>query len=284
MQTGKPSRTALRVATFRAAHQLLDRPKVLDDPLALAILGPERAAALRADPRSTETSPISPFLRAFTAVRSRLAEDLLARAVGQGVSQYVVLGAGLDTFALRNPYPAASLRVFEVDFPATQAWKRELLAQAGLAAPESLTFVPLDFHEQTLAQGLAQAGHEASKPSFFSWLGVVPYLTPEAVMATLGYIASCPAGSGVAFDYMVDANSLSTRGRMMLEGLGAVTKAAGEPLRSSFPPEALASELAALGFSQTRDLDQTTINGLYFRGREDGLGVGGVSRIMTAWV
>ena len=170
MQEGKPSQTALRVATHRAAHQLLDHPPVLDDPLALAILGPKRAEALRANPRSAETSPISPYLRAFVAARSRLTEDELARAVARGVSQYVVLGAGLDTFALRNPHPPEALRVFEVDFPATQAWKRELTASAGLSVPNSLTYVPLDFHEQTLAQGLAQAGHDPAKPSFLSWL------------------------------------------------------------------------------------------------------------------
>jgi len=284
MQKGKPSQTALRVATERAAHQLLDQPKVLDDPLALDILGPERAEALRADPKSTETSPISPYLRAFTAVRSRLAEDLLVRAVQEGVGQYVVLGAGLDTFALRNPHPPKALKVFEVDFPATQAWKWELMAQSGLAVPNNLTFVPLDFHEQTLAQGLAQAGHDTTKPTFFSWLGVVPYLTPEAVMATLGFIASCPAGSGVVFDYVVTSDHLSFGERMILKGIKAATKASGEPLQSYFDPTALAREMSAMGFSQTRDLDQAAINARYFAGRADGLGVGVMSHIMVGWV
>ncbi|MCB2192573.1 MAG: class I SAM-dependent methyltransferase [Deltaproteobacteria bacterium] len=283
MQKGKPSHTALRVATERAAHQFLDHPKVLDDPVALDILGPERAEALRANPKGSETSPISPYLRAFTAVRSRLAEDLLARAMQRGVDQYVVLGAGLDTFALRNPHPPEALQVFEVDFPATQAWKRELMAQAGLSAPGNLTFVPLDFHEQTLAQGLAQAGHDASKPSFFSWLGVVPYLEPEAVMTTLGFIASCPKGSGVVFDYVVTADHLSLGERMILKGIRAVTSASSEPLRSYFDPAALANQLTGLGFGQTRDLDKAAINGLYFACRGDGLGIGGMSHIMVAF-
>lgn len=284
MHEGKPSQTALRVATYRAAHQLMDRPKVLDDPVALDMLGPDRAQTLRANPRSSETSVIARYMRAFVAARSRLAEDELGRAMERGAGQYVVLGAGLDTFALRNPHSPEALKVFEVDFPATQAWKWELMAQAGLAAPESLTFVPLDFHQQTLAQGLAQAGHDATRPSFFSWLGVVPYLVPEAVMATLGFIASCPKGSGVVFDYMIDPKSMSLRERLLLKGIGTVTQASGEPLRSHFAPAALAGELAALGFSQTRDLDQAAINGLYFSGREDGLGVGKMSHIMVGWV
>ncbi|MBU1275366.1 MAG: class I SAM-dependent methyltransferase [Proteobacteria bacterium] len=284
MQENKPSHTALRVATQRAAHQLLDDPKVLDDPQALAILGPESAAALRADPRGSETSPISPYLRAFTAARSRYAEDQLGRAVESGVGQYVVLGAGLDTFALRNPHPPQALRVFEVDHPATQAWKRELMAQAGLAVPEGLTFAPMDFHEQTLAQGLAQAGHDPARPTFFSWLGVTPYLTPEAVMATLGFIASAPVGSGVAFDYAILPELLDPRGRMVLEAILQRVQASGEPWHAFFDPAALAGELAALGLGRVRDLDQAGINQLYFRDRGDGLGVGTMFHLMSAWV
>ena len=284
MQEGRPSRTALGVATHRAAHQLLDDPKVLDDPLALDILGPERAAALRADPKSTETSPISPYLRAFTAARSRLAEDLLARAVEQGVGQYVVLGAGLDTFALRNPHPPEALKVFEVDYPATQSWKQGLLAQAGLAVPESLTFAPLDFHELTLDQGLARAGHDPRRPTFFAWLGVTPYLTPEAVMATLGFIASCPAGSGVVFDYAISPELLDPRGRKILEAILSRVEASGEPWHAYFDPTALAGELAALGFGRVRDLGQAGINARYFAGRADGLGVGTMYHLMSAWV
>jgi methyltransferase (TIGR00027 family) len=284
MREGKPSRTALGVATHRAAHQLLDHPKVLDDPLALTILGPERATAIQADPRATETSIVSPFLRAFSVARSRFAEDELARAVAHGVGQYVVLGAGLDTFALRNPYPAGSLRVFEVDHPATQAWKQELLAQAGIALPDNLTFAPMDFHEQTLAQGLARAGHDSARPTFFSWLGVTPYLSPEAIMATLGYIASCPTGSGAVWDYVVSPELLDFKGRMILEAILSRVAASGEPWQAFFDPTALGGELAALGFSRVSDLGQAEINGRYFAGRADGLGVGVMCRLISAWV
>ncbi len=164
MQEGKFSRTARRVAIRRAAHQLLDQPKVLDDPLALRIIGTEAAEELRSNPK--EDHAFSRAFRAFMVARSRYAEDELARAVGHGVRQYVVLGAGLDTFAYRNPYPG--LRVFEVDHPATQAWKREQLQAAGIAIPPSLTFVPIDFEQQTLADGLGQSGFDLQARRRFS--------------------------------------------------------------------------------------------------------------------
>jgi methyltransferase (TIGR00027 family) len=140
--------------------------------------------------------------RAFMAARSRYAEDQLARAVERSVKQYVVLGAGLDTFAYRNPYP--DLRVFEVDHPATQAWKRGRLQSAGIAVPQSLVFTSVDFERQTLAGRLEPSGFDPKLSAFFSWLGVTPYLTRESCMATLGYIAKLPAGTGIAFDFAVD--------------------------------------------------------------------------------
>ena len=157
MQEAQPSRTAMRVAMRRAAHQLFDVPPVLNDPLALAIVGEEAAAQLRAEP-GAHGGRIASTIRAFMAVRSRLAEDELARAVSRGVSQYVILGAGLDTFAYRNPHPASALRVFEVDFAATQAWKRRKLAAAAIPLPASLSFVAVDFESESLAERLASAG------------------------------------------------------------------------------------------------------------------------------
>ena len=151
MQTGRASRTALRVAQRRAVHQVLDQPCVLTDPIAIPLLGPEFSYdAVR------EMHPFSRAFRAFMAARGRYAEERLAACVALGVSQYVILGAGLDTYAYRNPFP--QLRVFEVDFPATQEWKRSLLAAAAIAPPANLTFVPLDFEHMTLAAGLAGSG------------------------------------------------------------------------------------------------------------------------------
>src|SRR5277367_6493660 len=172
MESATPSKTALRVALRRAAHQLFDAPPlVLDDPIAVPILGETYAEELRRTPTRPDR-PFSVGLRAFLVARSRYAEDTLARAVAQGITQYVLLGAGLDTFAHRNPYP--QLRVFEVDHPATQQWKRELLETSGLPTPQNLTYAPVDFETQSLLQQLQAAGFDPTRPAFFAWLGVVP--------------------------------------------------------------------------------------------------------------
>ena len=155
LEEGLPSKTALGAALHRAAHQILDDPKIFDDPLALPIIGTKRESALRADLERYRTRP---YERAFLVLRSRYAEDQLAQAIRREVRQYVILGAGLDTFPYRSLYPDATLRVFEVDHPATQAWKRRRLQEAGITIPGSLTFAPVDFERQTLIDGLAQAG------------------------------------------------------------------------------------------------------------------------------
>jgi methyltransferase (TIGR00027 family) len=281
MQEGKFSRTARRVAIRRAAHQLLDQPRVLDDPLALRIIGSEAEEALRSNPK--ENHAFSRAFRAFMAARSRYAEDELARAAGHGVRQYVVLGAGLDTLAYRNPHP--SLRVFEVDHPDTQAWKREQLRAAGIAVPASLTFVPIDFERQTLADGLELAGLDTSAPAFFSWLGVTPYLTREACMITLRFIAKMPEGSGVVFDFAVDPALLNAGQRQALDALSARVARYGEPFQLFFDPAKLQQDLETLGFHRTEFLQGKEINERYFKDRSDGLLVrGGIGHLMEAWV
>jgi methyltransferase (TIGR00027 family) len=281
MQEGTFSKTAHRVAIRRAAHQLLDEPRVLDDPLALRIIGPEAEEALRSNPK--EGHAFSRAFRAFMAARSRFAEDELARAVGHGVAQYVVLGAGLDTFAYRNPH--SGLRVFEVDHPATQAWKREQLRAAGIAIPESLTFVPVDFERQTLADGLEQLGFNTNAAAFFSWLGVTPYLTREACMITFSFIARMPAQSGVVFDFAIDPALLNAGQRQARDALSKRVAAAGEPFQLFFDPEALQDELKHLGFHRTEFLQGKELNARYFKDRKDGLLVrGGLGHLMGAWV
>lgn len=266
----------------RAVHQLLDDPKVLEDPYALAILGSETEAALRAQPDRDEKLG-SANIRAFMAARSRFAEDEVAAAYGVGVRQCVVLGAGLDTFAYRNPLP--DLRVMEVDHPATQAWKRELLAAADIAIPESMAFVAVDFAKQSLRNELTRAGFDLAKPAFFPWLGVVPYLSSEAAFATLGWIASLPAGSGVAFDYAVERSSLNLLERMALDKLSERVARAGEPFQLFFKPDELAVDLRRMGFQSIDDLGSREINALYFSNRRDGLKVrGNVGRMLAARV
>ena len=179
------SRTALRVAMRRASHQVLDRPLVLEDPFAIRILPPDAAAEIGRD-QERERGPFASALRAFIAVRSRFAEDEFVAAAARGVKQLVALGAGLDTFAWRNPHREAGVRIFEVDHPATQAWKRELIATAGLP-DAAATYVPVDFERQSLADCLRAAGFRTDSPAFFSWLGVVPYLTRDAFRSTLRF-------------------------------------------------------------------------------------------------
>jgi len=281
MQEGTFSRTAQRVAIRRAAHQFLDQPRVLDDPLALRIIGSEAEDELRSNPK--EHHAFSRAFRAFMAARSRYAEDELACAFAQGVRQYVVLGAGLDTFAYRNPHPG--LRVFEVDHSATQAWKREQLQAANIAIPESLTFVTMDFDRQTLADGLGHSGFNASAPAFFSWLGVTPYLSREACMSTLAFIAKMPAGSGVVFDFVVDRRLLNLGQRMALDALSKRVARYGEPFQLFFDPAKLQDELKSLGFHRTDFLQGKELNARYFKDRTDGLLVrGGVGHLMGAWV
>jgi methyltransferase (TIGR00027 family) len=274
----QPSRTAFRVALRRAAHQILDDPRVFEDPLALAIVQAD-AETLRSDPKGQER--YSRVMRAFMAVRSRYAEDGLAAAFEGGTRQYVILGAGLDTFAYRNPFPG--LRVFEVDHPATQAWKRHRLEAAGIAVPDSMTFAPVDFESQTLVEGLDRAGFQKGRRAFFSWLGVVPYLTRSAAMETLGFVASLPAGSEIAFDYALPPESLDPVRRQAFDALAARVAAIGEPFQTFFDPADLEAELRRMGFASFEDLGSEEINARYFSGRPDGLRVaGGIGRLMKA--
>lgn len=268
----------------RAAHQVLDRPLVLDDPLALRILGPAIAAQVEAEKRLPQPRAAK-YVRAFMVARSRLAEEALARAVERGAGQFVVLGAGLDTFAYRNPYDSSKLRVFEVDYPATQAWKQECLSTAGIATPESLTFVPVDFETSSLSEGLAAAGFDRTRAAFFSWLGVTMYLTPEATDCTLAFIAALPKGSGVAFDYAVPRESLNWVGRFVFDRMAARVAAASEPFRLFFVPHDLSAKLRQMGFSEIEDSGAGELNERFFQGRRDGLRVGGkLGRIMCATV
>jgi methyltransferase (TIGR00027 family) len=195
-----------------------------------------------------------------------------------------VLGAGLDTFAYRNPSP--SLRVFEVDFPATQEWKRELLRKAGIEHPGSLTFVPLDFEHKALAAGLDEAGFDSRQPAFFGWLGVVPYLTREAFRATLGDIARLPAGTGICFDYAFPPETLSPKRRLVFDHLAKRVAAAGEPFQLFFTPGQIESELRGQGFRRIDQADSDRLNELYFCERADGLRLSpaGLAMLATAWV
>jgi methyltransferase (TIGR00027 family) len=205
-------------------------------------------------------------MRIFIAVRTRFAEDALAAAVGRGVRQVVVLGAGLDTYACRSKLHDR-LRIFEVDHPATQAWKRQRLADVAIPIPNSLTFAPIDFEHQTLAEGLAAAGFDSAQQTFFTWLGVVPYLTEEAVWSTLDFIASLPNGAHVVFDYSDPPASLSAEWRSSHETRAKRVAELGEARLNYFEADELRAKLMALGFTEVEDLGPPQIAARYFPNR-----------------
>jgi len=262
VQLGKPSRTAWAAAAHRAAHQVLEQGRIFADPLALRILGEDSETVAR----KAEERPSGRRMRIFIAVRTRFAEDALAAAVERGVRQVVVLGAGLDTYAYRNTL-RDRLRIFEVDHPATQAWKRQRLADAAIPIPNSLTFAPIDFEHQTLAEGLAAAGFDSSQQTFFTWLGVVPYLTEKAVWSTLGFIASLPNGAHVVFDYSDPPASLSAEKRTSHERRAKHVAELGEAWLNYFEAHELRAKLLALGFSEIEDLGPPQIAARYFPNR-----------------
>ena len=270
MHEARPSATALRVALRRAAHQLVDaRPLVFDDPLAVAILPSEALEELKRTP-DADRRPYSAALRAWMVTRARFAEDVLAAGVrDRGVRQALVLGAGLDTFAYRNPF--ANVRVFEVDHPATQSWKRDLLTAAGIEVPGTMQFVPVDFEKESLREELARAGFAWDVPTATAWLGVVPYLTPEAFAGTLDVLAQCASGSSVVFDYGQPRNVLSPNEQLMRDSMSARVAQAGEPFRLFCTPEALRKELAVHGLTVVEDLSGPELAARYLTDRPDGL-------------
>jgi methyltransferase (TIGR00027 family) len=202
--------------------------------------------------------------------RARLAEDTLAAGVREpGARQYLVLGAGLDTFACRNAY--ADVRVFEVDHPATQAWKLAMLRAAGIVPPETAAFVAVDFEQDSLRAKLAAAGFDERVPTVTAWLGVVPYLTTEAFRATMRLLARLPAGSAVVFDYSQPREVLSEREQLMLDSMAARVAQAGEPFQLFFTPEQLAEELEWLEMRVVEDLGSAELTERFFAGRTDGL-------------
>lgn len=255
MHEDQPSRTALAVAAHRAAHQTADGAAIFADPLARIVLGPDADAIVA---QFEAADPARGRMRMFVAARSRFAEDCLAEAVARGVRQAVVLGAGLDTFALRNPHRGQGLRVIEVDHPATQAWKQKRLAEAGIAVPAGVAFAPADLERQDLATVLVEAGFQLQQPAFFHWLGVVPYLPREVVAATLQFIAGLP-GSEVVFDYAEPLENYPEDRRAYFEQFAARVAALGEPWVTYFDPGALSAELRALGFEEQEDLGTAEI-------------------------
>lgn len=262
MEDGRPSATALTAAVMRAYHyHFTQEPRVLSDPLAMALAGMasktevsgyidgmvERLAEF--GDRGAAEAVVRDGMMCVCA-RSRIVEDHLAASLARGMKQLIILGAGLDSTAYRCSHITADLQMYEVDYPATQAWKHERLAAAGASIPRNLTFVPFDFERQTLAQALSAGGVHTDQMSFFTWMGVQPYLTDEAVMSTLDVIARFPSGSELALDLMTPTHARQGEGMTagMCQMLEVVAKS-GEPFKSTYSPEVFKARLQQRGFT-----------------------------------
>ena len=261
------SHTARGVAILRAAHLIVDSPPpVLNDTVVARLLDPDIEAQIRARVDELQT-PAVRGLRAQVLLRSRFAEDSLEGAVEHGAEQYVLLGAGLDTFAYRQPAWAGALAIVEVDHPASQAAKRSALAAAGIAPRANVHYADVDFERETLATGLARCGVSVTKRTFFSWLGVTMYLTREAIEATLRTVLSFPRGSDIVFTFAQPNPDPASAGARIAESAAGV----GEPWISYFTPDDVETMLRSLGFATVRFLSTGEADERYFSGRADGL-------------
>ena len=275
MSDHKASRTALGTVYMRAAHQLFDKqPRILDDPVALSLLAPVALQRIK-DKADHFRTPERLALRAHVVLRSRFAEDRLAAAVLRGITQYVILGAGFDTFALRQPPWAHALKILEVDHPGTQAMKRSYLAAAGLAMPENAAFANIDFEHESLCDGLLKYHVSMDEPTFFSWLGVTMYLKEDAIDAVLRSVATFPAGSEIVLTFAPPPGDSPSPLAQRAESLD-------EPWVSYFKPDALEAKLRSAGFSKVEFLSPAEAEARYFRQRPRDLPVPKRTNIISA--
>ena len=280
MEKGQPSGTAIFAALMRAAHLFLDdEPKILRDNFALPFSNLQNEAELITALKAFHTEfgqksapeiaqSLLQSFRGFAVVRQRYVEDELTGAIKRGVSQYVILGAGLDSFAYRRRDLEDKLRVFEVDHPATQQWKKARLHELNISPPRNLTFVPVDFEKQTLMDELRAVGYRLEVPVFFSWLGVTHYLTEAVIFQTLHEVALAALGSEIVFDYALPELLLGD-GERQIWALGKANTS--EPVLTQFDPVSLAERLKETGFAGVWDFGPEEANNLYFTGRTDGL-------------
>jgi methyltransferase (TIGR00027 family) len=283
VEEGKPSATAVISAMARAAHLLWDQPpKIFEDTLALQLSGCESETALKAQMDRLEaevartTNPDFAIMarRSVTAAvvaRSRYLEDEVDQAVRQGVSQYVILGAGLDSFAYRRPELAKVLHIFEVDHPATQAWKRTRLRAAGVELAVNLSLVPVDFEKESLIDNLRMGGYRTDAMGLFSWLGVTMYLSTDAIFGTLRAVAGLAPGTEIIFEYNVPKDLVDEETQKILAAAMTAAQARGEPQQTFFEPAKLAEQVRKIGFAQVLDLGPDEAEARYFKDRTDGL-------------
>ncbi len=285
MRAGQNSRTAQAAAAFRASHHLYARPRVFEDPFALVLTSKgwrtvlsNRVAHWLVFGRTWRS--LKP-VQAQVLVRSRFAEDALANALANGIRQYVIVGAGLDSYALRHPDPTGCVRVFEVDHPDTQRAKRQRLQALALNLPANLEFVGVDFEKQVLDAALGASSYRSDAPAFFSWLGTTHYLSPQATLGTLRSIAQSAApASEVVLDYSVPIELVGPKERRDVLWMKKLTDRLGEPLIGGLDPAQLHADVKALGYEVIEDIAAPEQTRRYFANRADGLAPTSVCRLL----
>jgi len=268
-QNAEPDNTAVRVALWRALHLQVDSlPHVLEDEAGLQLVAPESEWRQRPDmdPEGTRG------FRASIVARARFIEDLVAEECNHGVTQYVLLGAGLDTFVQRRPEIASQMRVFEVDQPGTQAWKRQRLTELGFDIPEWLRFVPVDFEAgRSWWEQLKATDFDPSRPTVVASAGVSQYLTKNAIVAALRQAAMLAPGSTLAMTFLLPLDLTEPELRPGVEAAKKGARASGTPFISFFTPPEMMALARQVGFPKVRHVSSADLNQRYFTGRTDGL-------------
>ena len=271
----KPSQTAIGTSIYRAAHQILDgEPKILNDLISIGLVEGSTEKEIRAQAEELQ-HPRRAQSRSRNVIRSRFAEDQLAEAFKDGIRQYIILGAGLDTFAYRQPDWASELLVIEVDQPASQQYKIECLKKRDISIPANTLFCPVDFEHTSLAEGLEKTDFDFQEPTFISWLGVTQYLTRPAIESVFHFVLSLPSSSRIVFTFRLWVPQGTAGGGMNL---------VGEPRISHFEPEEMLKWLDELGFSHVFHLTPQLCEKLYFSGRTDALPISHAAQSMCAFV
>jgi methyltransferase (TIGR00027 family) len=285
MRESQPTGTAHLTAVSRAAHQILDGdPKILSDPLAVGFVLGSSEAEVRAN-AEVLSQPMRRRTRSGIVVRSRFAEDQLCEAVAEGARQYLILGAGFDTFAYRQPEWAADIAIVEIDHPVTQAAKRRYLQQAGIDLPANVSFGAVDFERMSIVDGIAQSAFDPTLPTFVSWLGVTMYLTRPAIEETLHFVLSLPSPSRITFSFFAPPEVTTDPDvKAQTELMMGMAAELGEPMITFFEPEELAQWLLQLGFAQVFHLSVKETRRRYLANRTDDLPVATSGQNISAWV
>jgi methyltransferase (TIGR00027 family) len=267
-RTAKADPTAVRVALWRALHVQVDAPPhVLEDEIGLQLADPDEGWRHRPDMHPQGTSQF----RASIVARARFIEDLVVEQAGRGIGQYVLLGAGLDTFAQRRPEIASGLHVFEIDQPGPQAWKRRRLVELGFPVPEWLRFVPVDFEAGSWRKALDAAGFDAGKPAVVASTGVSMYLTRDANAATLQEVAAFAPGTTLAMSFLLPSELMAPEARAGFERAAQGARASGTPFVSFFDPAEIVKLAREAGFREAQHVSAATLTQRYFANRTDGL-------------